>query len=214
MYRVDRNNFYDEQKKATVYTPDDLSLFLFKLLRPVFDKDSISIFDPCVGKGSLLAPWKNDGFECIGTDIENQGFPRTRVANFLETKRADLKTKKRIGLVLMNPPFNIDAKTKQFIKENYSGRPLLPEVWLQKTIELFGTDIPIVMFTPYGFRLNQGSESKRLTKFMNGTYPPITSIVSLPKDVFPGVLFHSEVLMFNIQGVPPHQFYKSGLGAK
>ena len=61
----------------------------------------------------------------------------------------------------MNPPFNVDETTASYIKENYSGRPLLPEVWLKRTLELFGKNIPIVMFTPYGFRLNQSRDSKR-----------------------------------------------------
>ena len=107
----------------------------------------------------------------------------------------------------MNPPFNIDGKTKEYIKQNYGGRPLLPEIWLQKAIELFGKDIHIVMFTPYGLRLNQTIDSKRWKKFINGTYPEITSIVSLPKNLFDGILFHAEVLIFNIRGLKGHYFY-------
>src|SRR3546814_20567002 len=76
----------------------------------------------------------------------------------------------------MNPPFNIDSKTKEYIKANYGGRPLLPEVWFQKAIELFGTSVPIAMFTPYGFRLNQTDKSSRWKKFIEGEYPELTSI--------------------------------------
>ena len=82
----------------------------------------------------------------------------------------------------------VDPKTKAHLVENYGGRPLLPEVWLQKAIELFGTDIPIVLFTPYGLRLNQTQQSRRWSKFVDGTYPEICSIISLPKDVFDGIL--------------------------
>ena len=109
----------------------------------------------------------------------------------------------------MNPPFNIDNKTKEYIQEHYGGRPLLPEVWLQKAIELFGKDMPVVMFTPYGFRLNQTEVSKRWLKFSSGEYPEITSIISLPKDVFDGILFHSGVLCFNLPKLKGHYFVRT-----
>src|SRR3546814_17316967 len=62
------------------------------------------------------------------------------------------------------------------------------------------------MFTPYGFRLNQTDNSSRWKKFIEGEYPEITSIVSLPKDVFDGILFHSEVLIFNLPALNGHYF--------
>ena len=207
MYRVDRNNFYKHQKKATVFTPDYVSEFLYDLLRDSIKKGSGTIIDPCVGQGSLLKPWKKNGYEVTGIDIEHQGFPNTKVKNYLEVKKGEVKGK--VSLVIMNPPFNIDSKTKQYIKEHYGGRPLLPEVWFSKAIELFGSDVPIVMFTPYGFRLNQSLNSKRWMKFTNDEYPPITGIVALPKDVFKDVLFHSEVLIFNLKLPQAHYFLKN-----
>jgi type I restriction enzyme M protein len=62
------------------------------------------------------------------------------------------------------------------------------------------------MFTPYGFRLNQSQTSKRWQKFIDKEYPEITSIISLPKDVFEGILFHSEVLAFNMPALKGHYF--------
>ena len=207
MYRVDRNNFYTTEKKATIYTPEEVSNFLFEILQPNIEKDDGIIFDPCVGGGSLLIPWQKNGYTVAGVDIEDQGFPETKVLNYLELERQEVQEK--VSLIIMNPPFNIDAKTKQYIRENYGGRPLLPEVWLQKAIELFGKDIPIVMFTPYGFRLNQTEVSKRWLKFSSGEYPEITSIVSLPKDVFEDILFHSEVLCFNLPNLKGHYFVRT-----
>ena len=204
MYRVDRNNFYEHQKKATVQTPSYVSQFLFHIVSPFVDKRSGHILDPCVGKGSLLQPWSEHGYKVVGVDIENQGFRGTIVKNYLEVTRSDIR--REISLVIMNPPFNIDAKTKEYIKSRYGGRPLLPEVWLQKAIELFGRDVPIVMFTPYGFRLNQTAESKRWMKFVDKEYPEITAIVSLPKNVFKDILFHSEVLIFNLPMKRGHYF--------
>jgi hypothetical protein len=182
MYRVDRNNFYKRQKKATIFTPDFVSEFLYKTLRPHIKRDSGVVVDPCVGQGSPLKPWQRNSYEVMGIDIEDQGFPNTIVKNYLEVKRGEIN--KTISMVIMNPPFNIDVKTKRYIKKYYGGRPLLPEVWFAKAIELFGPNIPIVMFTPYGFRLNQTEHSQRWIKFINEEYPPITSIISLPEYVF------------------------------
>ena len=208
MYRVDRNNFYAIEKKATIYTPAEVSDFLFTILGSSIEKESGVIFDPCVGGGSLLSPWEKNGYDVVGVDIEDQGFPNTRVLNYLELTSDEIQ--EDVSLVIMNPPFNIDGKTKQYIKENYGGRPLLPEVWLQKAIELFGKDVPAVMFTPYGFRLNQTEMSKRWMKFASGEYPEITSIVSLPKNVFDDILFHSEVLCFNLPNLKGHYFVETG----
>src|SRR3546814_16172909 len=115
--------------------------------------------------------------------------------NYLKVRKSHIRQKP--SLVIMNPPFNIDSKTKEYIKANYGGRPLLPEVWFQKALELFGTSVPIAMFTPYGFRINQTDNSSRWKKFIEGEYPEITSIASLPKDVFDGLLLHRDVLIFN-----------------
>ena len=73
MYRVDRNNFYNDQKNSTVYTPDGVSNFLFELVKDKIDPD-LTILDPCVGAGSLLKPFKKGGFKTYGIDIENQGW--------------------------------------------------------------------------------------------------------------------------------------------
>lgn len=54
MYRVDRNNFYRHQKSATVYTPPEVSQFLFGVLHDKIDRSGV-VMDPCVGAGSLLA---------------------------------------------------------------------------------------------------------------------------------------------------------------
>lgn len=207
MYRVDRNNFYENEKKATIFTPNYVSEFLYDLISPYIKTKHGLVVDPCVGRGSLLHPWKKNGFRVLGIDIEHQGFPHTKVKNYLEVRKGEIEDK--ISLVIMNPPFNIDSKTKKYIKEHYGGRPLLPEVWFAKAVELFGSKVPIAMFTPYGFRLNQTENSKRWLKFIKEEYPPITSIVSLPKDVFENILFHSEVLIFNMPELDGHYFVRN-----
>jgi type I restriction-modification system DNA methylase subunit len=206
MYRVDRNNFYRNEKKATIFTPDFVSEFLYDLLQSHINKNAGIIIDPCVGQGSLLKPWKRGGYAVMGIDIEQQGFPNTKVKNYLEVQKEEIK--EHISMVIMNPPFNIDKKTKKYIQTNYGGRALLPEVWFSKAIELFGPRVPIVMFTPYGFRLNQTENSTRWLKFINAEYPPITTIISLPKNLFENILFHSEILTFNLPKLNGHYFVK------
>ncbi len=201
MYRVDRNNFYADQKNATIYTPSGVSEFLFSLLQQ--DTDGL-IIDPCVGAGSLLQPFQAAGYETLGLDIEDQGFPNTQLRNFLGVKKGAMPDP---ALVIANPPFNIDGKTKELAKKIVGARPLLPEVWLRKIIELWGKDIPICLFAPYGLRLNQTTKSKRWMAFTSGDYPAISSIISLPKDIYEGVLFHSEVLIFNRPDLQGHYFY-------
>ena len=97
-------------------------------------------------------------------------------------------------LVLCNPPFNGAA-----------GKQLYPEVFLRHAFRLFGETVPIVLFTPMGFRLNQRRRSARW-RWLRDTRANLTSIVSLPLDIFPGVEFHAEILIFNVKGIRPHYF--------
>jgi len=85
MYRVDRNNFYENEKKATVCTPDYVSEFLFSIISPHIKKGG-TVIDPCVGEGALLKPWEAAGYKTLGIDIEDQGFPNTIEKNYLEVK--------------------------------------------------------------------------------------------------------------------------------
>lgn len=203
MYRVDRNNFYSEQKNSTVYTPDSVSDFLFQVLHDKIDRDGL-VLDPCVGAGSLLYPFQRSGFKTQGIDIEDQGYPETVVRNFMDVRTGEIATP---ALVIANPPFNIDEKTKDIVAKSHGRRPLLPEVWLAKAVELWGKDTPMALFAPYGLRLNQTVHSQRWLRFVDGIYPAISSIVALPKDVYAGVMFHSEVLIFNVEGIQGHYFY-------
>jgi hypothetical protein len=204
MYNVSRNNFYDDPKNSTVFTPSGVSQFIFDIIAEKIDKTR-PVFDPCVGEGSLLHPFEDAGFQTVGLDIVDHGYKNTILDNFITF---DAKQVSNPSLVIVNPPFNIDLHTKAIISEYYGGRPLLPEVWLQKIIALYGKDIPIVLFAPYGMRLNQSLSSKRWQKFTNGEYPKISSIIALPKDIYSDVLFHSEILIFYIPDLDPHYFYQ------
>lgn len=206
MYNLRKNNFYKNEKNSTIFTPAGVSDFLRKILSQNIPSGG-TVFDPCVGAGSLLLPWTND-YLTIGFDIENRGFPNTVIQDYLSLKKEQIDFTP--DLVLINPPFNINEGLKNSARTmGFSGRPLIPELFLAKTIELFGKDTKIVLFSPYGLRLNVDKNSKRLNNFLDHTYPEISSIISLPKDIYKnsGVVFHSEILLFNISGVSPHYFY-------
>ncbi|MEM7071321.1 MAG: SAM-dependent methyltransferase, partial [Pseudomonadota bacterium] len=181
---------------------DGVCKFLFSILNGKINKGVI--LDPCVGNGALLKPFLKAGYDTIGIDIIDQGFEDTICQNFLTIEKGKFE---KPALVIANPPFNIDDTTKALASEISGARPLLPEVWLQKIIHLWGIDIPICLFAPYGLRLNQTLVSKRWRKFVEGVYPPISSIIALPKDIYKNVLFHSEILVFNVKNIEPHYFY-------
>ena len=203
MYNLTKNNYHQKPKNSNIYTPPEVSQFIFELLKDKILKDSL-ILDPCSGRGSLLAPWKKVGFETTGIDIAENSTAELKL-DFLD-KGLSTATKlfepcyqsmrfDKCFLILCNPPFN-----------GY-GQKLGSEVWLDKIIELFGKQIPLVLFAPMGFRLNGKKQGKRWTKFTNNKYPPISSIISLPRDIFAEVEFHSEILIFNIPNLSPHYFY-------
>ena len=189
-------------KNATIYTPDALSAFLYDIVSP-----SVSggmILDPCVGAGSLLNPWRTHGYDTIAIDIEDQGFPGTIEKNYLDLKADDFKNKP--SLVVINPPFNVDIKNADYVKANKLGNPLIPQKFFEKTIEMFGRDVPIVMITAIGFRM---SSKKRLEKFIAGEYPEPCSFVTLSLNAFDNIAVFSECLIFNVPNIKPcYTFYE------
>ena len=82
---------------------------------------------------------------------------------------------------------------------------MYPEVFLRHIFDLWGPQTPTVMFAPMGMRLNQRRKSTRW-RWLRDCGAEITSIISLPLDVFPDVEFHAEILIFNVSGIQPHYF--------
>ncbi len=213
MYNVKRNNYIKNCKNSNVETPKYICDFIFNILKNKFKKDDL-ILDPCCGAGNLIAPFVLNNYNnFMAFDINykymisKKNIEWFHINYLLLEKNLDkIEKPNKVKLVLINPPFNLNVENKKIAKMYCKGRPLLPEVFLEKTIELFGKNVPIVLFTPYGFRLNQTIKSTRWKRFIDGSYPEISSIISLPKDAFRGVLFHSEILIFNISGLKPHYF--------
>lgn len=202
MYNIKFNNYHANPKNSTIYTPKEVSEFLFNLLKDKISQQG-TIVDPCSGEGSLLKPWFENSYPIFGIDIiDKQGNlvnweTPNLVTDFLSLTQEFRIASHKLNLILCNPPFN-----------GYKGK-LACEVWLDKIIELFGKETPIILFTPMGFRLNSKSNGKRWKKFTNNYYPSISSIISLPRDIFPEVEFHTEILIFNIPGLQSHYFYKN-----
>jgi predicted RNA methylase len=190
MYNINKNNYNKNPKNSTVYTPESVVQRIYEVVKQSRLQPTV-VLDPSVGNGNLLQPFK--GVKKIGVDVDNVG--RKIVNQFIHKKYEDTKItdyKWMPDLVIANPPFN-----------GCSGRKLYTEVFLRQTVELFG-NVPIVMITPYGLRLNQKIASPRWQWIRDHTQ--ITGIMSLPLDVFQGVKFHSEVLFFNLPRIKAHYF--------
>lgn len=184
-----RNPYWKDPKNSTIYTPDYVCRFLYSIIHPVIEPKVI--LDPAIGRGALIECWRNTCL-IVGVDIDRKS---ERYADeFTCSRFEDIQawSLSYPDMVICNPPFN-----------GADGRKLYPEVFLRQIIRLFGATVPIVLFAPMGFRLNQRKKSKRW-QWVRDNGPEITSIVSLPLDVFDNVKFHSEILMFNIPTVKPH----------
>lgn len=193
-----KNPYYDNRKDATVFTPHRVAEFLFYIIYEEYANpmDISTVVDPCVGKGSLLKPWA-PFFKTIGYDVEDFGVPfidRFERGDFFEATPDH-----PADLVVCNPPFNKD------LKNTSAGNRLIPEMFLDRIFEVWGEATKAVLFAPMGMRLNQRIRSKRW-RAMRDRLARITSIVSMPLDIFPGVEFHNEILLFNMPELEPHYF--------
>jgi hypothetical protein len=185
---VKRNDYHACPKRSDVYTPLGVARFLFEVLDRTH---AATVLDPAIGTGRLTDPWYDAGSRIVGCDIVNRQ-PRCHafhLGRYEETERLE-----HPDLILCNPPFN-----------GCEGKRLYPEVFLAHTFELFGETIPVVLFTPMGFRLNQRRKSTRW-RWLRDTQATLSSIVALPLDTFPGVEFHAEILIFNVKDIRPHYF--------
>jgi len=170
----------DNKGKKRSDTPTNLKVceFIHNIVSAKYSPNKI--LDPCAGDGRLTFMFNTD---TINYEIKEG-------TDFLkETNKIDC------DFVICNPPFNLGG----------TGRKLSVEVFMDKILELVDKDTPIILITPMGFRLNQRINSKRWRK-MRDDYPPITSIISLPIDIFEDTLFHCEILCFNCFELLPHYF--------
>ena len=188
-YTIKKNNYHRNKKNSTIYTPPAVSKYLYELLHTHINPKVI--LDPSIGEGSLTNPWKNRKCKIIGVDIDKRS--KNYCDKFIHSKFEDVEIwpYKTPDLIVCNPPFN-GAK----------GKKLYSEVFLRKIVELFNSRVPVVLFVPMGFRLNQTLKSARWN-WLKETIE-ISSIISLPCDCFNKVKFHTEILIFNIPKLKSH----------
>lgn len=184
---VNKNDYFNNRKDSTVYTPKEIADQLFDIIYPALQPSSV--YDIGIGAGALSQPYRDRGVVVYGIDIECTP-AITHVENFLTTEYFP-----KVDLVISNPPFNH--------KESGLGRKLLPEVWLRRIFNAYGMQIPVMMIVPMGFRLNQRRKSARY-QWLRDTN--ITSIVALPIDAFNGVAFHAEIIIWNVPNIRAHYF--------
>jgi len=169
----------DIPARSDIETPKQLCRFLTDMILSVMTPTVI--LDPCAGDGNLT-----QFFE----DVEVVSYEKKQGRDFFEAKFVDC------DLVICNPPFNNDG--------SLSGRKLLPELFLKHILEVVPEGTPIVFITPHGLRHNVRKISPRL-EFL--TKLNISSILTLPLDIFEGVLFHTEVLFLNMPRLKSHYAY-------
>lgn len=165
-------------KPNVIHTPPGVCQFLFDLISPVYDVKTI--LDPSAGDAALTRPWKKRkviSFEVI------EGRDFMECPEWIEC-----------DLVTCNPPFN-----------NAVGSEYLPHVFLKRIVQVVPAKTPIAFFAPLTLRIDQGSKSARW-RWLRDCCPPITSVVSLPYDLFAGVKVHAEILLFNMPKLRPHYF--------
>tara|TARA_R110002050_G_scaffold57423_5_gene129158 strand:+ start:64983 stop:65948 length:966 start_codon:yes stop_codon:yes gene_type:complete len=130
-----------------------------------------------------------------GNDNLTHYFSDQKIIRFEIKDDLDFFDAKQIAcdLVVCNPPFN-----------GMGGGKLFPEEFLKHIINVVPPNTPIVLITPHGLRHNVRKKSPRLS-FLDTLN--ITSLITLPLDVFDGVLFHTEVLILNLPRLKSHYTY-------
>lgn len=165
---------------SDIETPPAVCQFIHDIISPKYDVSTI--LDPCAGNRNLTKPWK-----------------RRKVIAF-EIKKGkdffDCPDRIDCDLVLCNPPFSGD---------NGGTRVNLVPLFLRRILEVVPAKTPIVFFIPMTFRLGLYRTATRL-RWLRDECSAVTSIISLPRNIFPGVEYHCEVLCFNLRKLKPHYF--------
>jgi hypothetical protein len=149
-----------------------------------------TIFDPAVGSGNLLDPFEDGKYIKMGCDIED--FGARLDSSFKDDFLSWRGTFPKVDLFLSNPPYNHTKKSR----EKYGRGSLLPEMFAEKGFELFGRDLKMVLFAPMGMRLNTRCYTKKQGdryRNMRDKFGDLTSIISLPLDMFPDPKFDPSI---------------------
>lgn len=199
MYSIANYNIRKNCKNTDIYTPLPLAYYIYDLIKNEINKDT-NIVDPAYGEGNLLMPFIINGYKNLyGYDIK---IPIAMEYKVIFNKIDFLNGRGLINicygniLAICNPPFN---NTNKFIKINY------PYEFLKKIFSLYGKDTKIILFCLPHFLLDQTTNSKRF-KDLRDNYPGISSILTLPLNIFEGIRTQSIVLFYNFKNLKPHYF--------
>jgi hypothetical protein len=173
-----RNRYFDDRKDHTIFTPTPIASWLREILEPELEDVKI-VFDPACGSGNLLEPFKDK--ITLGCDIADFG---AQIGHFWEQDYLDLTGEfPKVDLITANPPYNHTAASAA----KHGRSKLLPELFAAKSFELFGKGVKMFLFAPMGYRLNtrcyRPTSGSRYAD-MRDSFGEITSIVTLPLDVF------------------------------
>ena len=185
-----------QEKNSTVFTPNLLSKHIFNIVSKEYDFKSL--FDPCIGvNGGMTKHFKDSGVYIYGADIEKGAEKVCDTYFHQDIKASDIPMNVKPELIIFNPPFNGNGRGKNL---------LFPHLFLKTMFNRFGEDIPLVMITGDNFLNNNRKDSKRL-KYISESNFEITSIMTLPLNIFDGILFNSQVLFFNMHRLKPFYIY-------
>lgn len=212
-YSVTKNNYIENEKESRIFTPEPVCQWLKDLVSPHIKPGSV-IFDPAVGCGNLLQPFSDD-YVLIGNDIEEADIEYLDYFHKSDFLDWNINDKPEVDLVTCNSPYNHSKESRA----KHGRNNLLPSLFAMKVFSIYGKDMPLILFTPMGMRLNQrcytpgqGSRYKDIRDNMGS----ITSIISLPLDLFHNPNFNTEkpeqrrnpkkhILKSNIKRIETHQ---------
>lgn len=203
---VQRNDYHKNRKRNDIPTPPALAEYLCELVISILPLQKKPIvLDPACGRGYLLRPFKDAGCYTAGIDTVHKpnmnymnGFQKK---NFLAVTKGELDYKP--DLVVLNPPFNFSASVVDDIERAQLTRKMVPELFALKVFEIWGR-VPLMLFAPMGLVLNQRMHSKRYKVLRDHKHAVITGRIALPLNIFKGVEFHAEILLFNLPKLKAH----------
>ncbi len=206
---VTRNDYHRNPKRNDIPTPPALAKYLADLVVPVLQKKlkgaTPLVLDPACGEGQLLAPFTAKGCKTAGVDTIDKANMKNMNAfkqhNFLAMHDYDFSY--RPDLVVLNPPFNYSASVADEVERAALQRKMLPELFALKVFEIWGS-VPLMLFAPMGMILNQRMHSTRWKTLRDNKHAKITGRIALPLNIFRGVEFHTEILLFNLRQLKPH----------
>jgi hypothetical protein len=233
---IKKNNYIDNPKDSTIYTPPEISKFLFDILKDIKPE---RVVDVCCGDGSLSNPFIKNNIKCIGLD--NKDNSKEYKGEFFKMDFLPFDEKCFIKELIKNSKkklSEIDIQSKVSIQKDihnehvkylqsyqpdliisnppFNGCPskkLFSWEILKRITDIWGYKKPIVLFTLMGLRLNKryGAKRDKEWSIMEKKGLEISSIISMPIDAFfPGSKTKGqqwEIIIFNAPKIKPHYWF-------